>query len=241
MAGIEGFVCNPMQAARITRSTCTARHAQAKRERADGSPSIRFPKCGDCRVGIMHAREGRPRVWPDGSPVVRIRIEVASPTGGTPSKPGKGTGNVSPTSSPVQAPAPGKTATAGRNKGERGIAPATEGSDASSVRKLPGKPRRWIQVGDDRDTLAGWARRLGVAHTVIAERLRRGWDPVLAVTTPKGTGTRERIERTPNADPIGARVFAKLVKAARELGLDVERIGSSPRGDMLVVRTTEAP
>lgn len=37
------------------------------------------------------------------------------------------------------------------------------------------------------DSIAGWARRLGVDRGVVRGRLRRGWDPVRAVTEPNGT------------------------------------------------------
>lgn len=46
-------------------------------------------------------------------------------------------------------------------------------------------------------SVAGWARLRGWRDTVIFERLRRGWDPVAAVTEPKMGGVSSLNRRSP--------------------------------------------
>lgn len=45
---------------------------------------------------------------------------------------------------------------------------------------------RWIECGGERDTLSGWARRLGISHSSIAARLAAGWPIERALTAPRG-------------------------------------------------------
>jgi hypothetical protein len=59
-------------------------------------------------------------------------------------------------------------------------------------RRAPKPPRkpgamwqaRYVEAAGIRLSIKGWARRLGVARHTIQSRIRRGWPPHLAVTTP---------------------------------------------------------
>jgi hypothetical protein len=300
-AGIVAFVCVPMDGARLLRSACAARSRAATREARAGEPALRFPVCRGCVVGKAHDKGTIPKRWPDGSPIVEIRLTThgSPPTNPAPAKrpktkPARGSTTPTPPAAPIPTPPvvetskpapvpaepvrvtirgqlslglPGLTrkpekgaeARAGGNTAataERvvsgllggGMAHAFEGaldsdpevSEPSRMSRRAGKAPRWIVANGIRDSVAGWARRLGVAHTVIAERLRRGWPEALAVTMPKGATMGAKPARVARESvPLSAYELARALDALRREGFEVERIGLSPRGDVLVIRTEE--
>jgi len=296
-AGIVAFVCVPMDGARLLRGACASRFRAAAREARAGEPALRFPVCRGCEIGRAHDKGSTPRRWPDGSPIVEIRLNAAgSPpvSTPTPAKRGKASKPIPPEVSkpaPVVAPAeptppatvehptaptprgqlslglPGtagdaEKGAAGRGRGKTAATPArvvsgllwgglaigVEGaldtdpnlSESSHMVRRAGKAPRWIDANGVRDSIAGWARRLGVAHTVIAERLRRGWPEALAVTLPKGATMGAKVSRsTPDPIPLSSYDLARALDVLRREGFEVERIGLSPRGDVLVIRPEE--
>lgn len=297
-AGIVAFVCVPMDGARLLRGACASRFRAAAREARAGEPALRFPVCRGCEVGRAHDKGSTPRRWPDGSPIVEIRLNsmgtppatpaTSTPKRGKPAKPATRSTPTPTTPPPVAAPveppkltptpepAPrgqlslGLPGTAGdvekgaaaRCRGKTaakpprvvsgllwgGLAVGVEGaldtdpdlSEPSHMVRRAGKAPRWIDANGVRDSIAGWARRLGVAHTVIAERLRRGWPEALAVTLPKGATMGARPPRsTPDPIPLSGYDLARALDALRREGFEVERIGLSPRGDVLVIRPEE--
>jgi len=48
------------------------------------------------------------------------------------------------------------------------------------------RPLRLITVNGEHNSIAGWARKIGIDQSAIHHRLRRGWPIELAVTAAKG-------------------------------------------------------
>lgn len=55
--------------------------------------------------------------------------------------------------------------------------------------------QKLITVNGITDNITGWARRLGVVREVVRGRLKRGWDPVRAVTELVGTLSKRGLRR----------------------------------------------
>jgi hypothetical protein len=73
---IPGFVCKPIPGARLTRRACGARHASASNPWEPGSRKTKVwsEACAGCDVGAAHARGETPSKWPDGTPIVNVRL-----------------------------------------------------------------------------------------------------------------------------------------------------------------------
>lgn len=282
-------VCKPL-GTKLTRSACGDRFVASNQQgsRPLGNPRIACGSCRGCEVGRAHANGDRPEHWPDGSPIVEIRLTAAGSPAMTPAKRWKAPKPIAPevakptpVAAPIEPPAtptpgprgqlsiglPGlahdaEKGDAGRGRGKTAATPAravsgllwgglavgVEGaldtdpnlSEPSHMVRRAGKAPRWIDANGVRDSIAGWARRLGVAHTVIAERLRRGWPEALAVTLPKGATMGAKVSRsTPDPIPLSSYELARALDVLRREGFEVERIGLSPRGDVLVIRPEE--
>jgi len=90
MAGIEGFVCAPLQGARLLEASCGRRYVAANagaEKRRQGDPTLRSLACVGCKVGLKHAVGKRVERWPDGSPVVRVTLTVSSNAAGATAAP----------------------------------------------------------------------------------------------------------------------------------------------------------
>lgn len=42
----------------------------------------------------------------------------------------------------------------------------------------------WVEIDGRRQVLTHWAKELGIKRTTVLMRIRRGWDPVRALTEP---------------------------------------------------------
>lgn len=55
---------------------------------------------------------------------------------------------------------------------------------SAEPKKKPKRIFRLISLGGRTQTATAWAKELGLKKVTVMGRLRRGWDPILAITTP---------------------------------------------------------
>jgi hypothetical protein len=70
----ELFVCEPINAARLSRKSCGARHLEAKRRGEKGKVALVTGTCARCAVGAAHAKNRHPMRWPDGTEVRVLKV-----------------------------------------------------------------------------------------------------------------------------------------------------------------------
>lgn len=270
-AEITTFVCVPMGGARLLRTACASRYVAATREARVGEASLRFPTCRGCAIGKAHKGGEGPQSWPDGTPIVeiRLRVEAAAVPVTRAVKPRRvekrpitfapRSRKASPPETPKEEPEPFVYLRRRRVLPLPDTTPVptpvvvvsppvSDPSDQTGLATAPvvrddprmGKAPRWIEVEGTRDTIAGWSRRLGVSHTVIVERMRRGWPVELAVTLPKGSVPNRVVPTHTAPTPLAPGVIEIVLVTLRGMGLQVERVGSSSLGDMFVVRQNGA-
>ena len=73
---IPGFVCKPIPGARLTKSSCGARHKNAGNPWEPGSRKTKVwsEVCAACTVGAAHARGEVPKAWPDGTKIESVQL-----------------------------------------------------------------------------------------------------------------------------------------------------------------------
>jgi hypothetical protein len=257
---VNVFACKAL-GCRLTVSAC-AKRVRASREAGNSfkGAGLMSGDCRSCAVGREHQLGREPAHWPDGSPVVRLRLASAAPMAAE--KP-----------APVEVPVvPGLLVTKAEAKRKRehkpkpaSAKPATTRLRHSTVEEYRQAKReaqrRWAERkrrergakemveptvytwGSRTLTAYGWARApeaIGLNHEVVRARLREGWDVESAITTPVngkrpkytfGDRTLSLAEWAREPDVAALSLSSDALGARLRLGWSLERALTTPRDD----------
>lgn len=69
----EAFLCTSLHV-KMSRDSCGERHKEVRSKGEKGKTRIGSMSCAHCPVGKAHERGESPTTWPDGSPIVTVRV-----------------------------------------------------------------------------------------------------------------------------------------------------------------------
>lgn len=172
------FRCIPLGTT-LRRRACGARHLRAELDvRGGGKKGVPRMDCGTCAtcvVGAAHARGETPSDWPDGEPLA-LRDLALAPTHPAPRSEERS--EPASTSPPTEAPV--------RSAPRAAVPDPHEERDGGPVTRK----RVLIEYRGESKTAWAWAQdpervELGISAAMILARIKDGWEPHDALTTPK--------------------------------------------------------
>ena len=69
----EAFLCTTLHV-KMSRAACGERHKEVRSKGEKGKTRIGSMSCVKCSVGAEHEKKRTPTTWPDGTPIVTLRI-----------------------------------------------------------------------------------------------------------------------------------------------------------------------
>lgn len=69
----EAFLCTSLHV-KMSRDSCGERHKEVRSKGEKGKTRIGSMSCARCPAGKAHEKGESPTTWPDGSPIVTVRV-----------------------------------------------------------------------------------------------------------------------------------------------------------------------
>lgn len=69
----EAFLCASLHV-KMSRAACGTRHKEVRSKGEKGKTRIGSMSCARCPIGKEHEKGASPTTWPDGSPIVIVRV-----------------------------------------------------------------------------------------------------------------------------------------------------------------------